>query len=190
MTSAERDVLILSLEPLVMMLARKRIAILPRVVQRDDIVSAAWLGAIEAVNRFDPSKKILLETYAKWRISGSIVDYLRSIDPVSRDDRRKLNANPDLAPPRTFSIHAVHDDGRIFDIDDPHSLDATRWVEAQLDVAKIVARAKGIKPRALRIITSRSRGEKMKTIGRRHGVNESRVSQICKSTLTKLRAAA
>lgn len=190
MTSAERDELILSLKPVVKAITRSRIARLPSWVSLDDLISAAWVGAIQAVDRFDPDKNASLETYAKWRISGSIGDYLRSVDPVSRDERRKLNANPDLPPPRTVSIHAMHVDGRVFDIGDRRSAAVTGRTEARLDFAKIVGRAEGIKPRALRIIMSHAGGETMKDIGRRHGINESRVSQICKNTLTKLRAAA
>ena len=191
MTAAERDDLILSLEPTVKVVARNWFHKVPRSVTFDEIVSAAWAGAIDAADRFDPARKVKLASFAKWRISGAIGDYLRSLDPVSRDERRKLKANPDVPQPRTFSIQSVYDNGdrRIFDIGDKRSRQAVRRVEAGLDVAKIIRRA-DVKPRAISILTRHAHGEKMKAIGRSEGIKESRVSQICKATLVKLRAAA
>ena len=44
---------------------------------------------LDAVTKFDASKRVRLETYARHRIHGSILDGLRSADPASRDLRRK-----------------------------------------------------------------------------------------------------
>lgn len=190
MTPAEREERILSLEPLVKYLARNRAASLPVMIRVDELISAAWVGAIEAVDRYKPEKNVSLAAYAKWRISGSMGDYLRSIDPVSRDERRKLKADENAKPPITMSIHAMHpNDQRVFNITDKRSLEAVRRINARLTVAKVIGRA-GVKKRHLRIVLSHAAGETMKSIGRREGVNESRISQICKETLLQLRAAA
>jgi len=47
------------------------------------------LGLVDAVTKFDASKRVRLETYASHRIRGSILDGLRAADPASRDLRRK-----------------------------------------------------------------------------------------------------
>jgi RNA polymerase sigma factor for flagellar operon FliA len=65
---------------------RKR---LPAHVELDDLFSDGVLGLIDAVTKFDASKRVRLETYAKHRIRGSIFDGLRGADPASRDLRRK-----------------------------------------------------------------------------------------------------
>lgn len=196
MTDAERDEMILSLAPLIGHIAHHRRAILPQTVTFDEIVSAAWEGAIDAVSRFDPEKHVKLDSYARWRINGAIGDYLRSLDPVSRDERRKMKADPTMEVPRTLSLthlatSARHDNegGKVFDIGDKRSLRAISTLEARLAVQKIIRRA-GAKPRSISIVKRHASGETMKAIGRSLGINESRVSQIRKETLEKLRAAA
>jgi RNA polymerase sigma factor (sigma-70 family) len=177
-------------------IALARRASLPRHLCVDDLMSAAWLGAVQAVDRFAPALGTDLQTFASWRIHGAIGDYLRSLDPVSRSERRKLNADAAAQPPRTFSITAPAErDGRVFDISDKRSLAPIREIEARLDLAKLVRKASapvngGLSPRSLSIVTRHAAGELMKDIGRSEGINESRVSQICKQTCTQLRRAA
>jgi RNA polymerase sigma factor FliA len=65
---------------------RKR---LPAHVELDDLFSDGVLGLVDAVTKFDASKRVRLETYAQHRIRGSIFDGLRGADPASRDLRRK-----------------------------------------------------------------------------------------------------
>ena len=65
---------------------RKR---LPAHVELDDLFSDGVLGLVDAVTKFDASKRVGLETYARHRIRGSILDGLRAADPASRDLRRK-----------------------------------------------------------------------------------------------------
>jgi RNA polymerase sigma factor (sigma-70 family) len=185
----ERDALILSLHSMVRRIALARRASLPRFLRGDDLLSAAWLGAVEAVDRFDPARGTDLQTYASWRIRGAIGDYLRSLDPVSRDERRKLRGDPNAQPPRTFSITALPDQAP-FDVSDPKSLLPFRAIEARVHLAAILRASHGVKPRALRIVRSHAAGELMKDIGRSEGIEESRVSQICKRTCTELRRAA
>jgi len=47
------------------------------------------LGLVDAVAKFDPSKRVKLATYARHRVRGAILDGLRSADTASRDMRRK-----------------------------------------------------------------------------------------------------
>jgi RNA polymerase sigma factor for flagellar operon FliA len=62
---------------------------LPAHVDVDDLVSAGTLGLMEAVGHFESSKHVKIETYARYRIRGAILDALRNLDPASRDMRRK-----------------------------------------------------------------------------------------------------
>jgi RNA polymerase sigma factor for flagellar operon FliA len=59
---------------------------------RDDIESAAVVGLIDAVDRFDPDRGIPFEGYAGLRIRGAILDELRKLDEHSRADRRRARA--------------------------------------------------------------------------------------------------
>jgi len=62
---------------------------LPASVDRDDLASEAYIGLIDAINRYDPSKQVKFETYASIRIRGAIVDYLRKLDWAPRSLRQR-----------------------------------------------------------------------------------------------------
>ena len=62
---------------------------LPPHVELDDLVGAGALGLLDAFRKFDPSKKVKLESYARHRIRGAMLDGLRSLDGASRDLRSK-----------------------------------------------------------------------------------------------------
>src|SRR5947209_11080809 len=59
----------------------------------DDLESAALIGLIDAVDRFDPERGIPFEGYAGLRIRGAVLDELRRVDDRSRDDRRRARAD-------------------------------------------------------------------------------------------------
>ena len=60
---------------------------LPAQVSYDEICSAAFDGLIEAVEAYDPERKAKFETFCQSRISGAVMDWLRSLDPQSRTVR-------------------------------------------------------------------------------------------------------
>jgi len=63
---------------------------LPRSIEVDDLFEQGVIGLIEAVENFDPSRNVKFETYASRRIKGEILDYLRSIDWLSRTLRKGI----------------------------------------------------------------------------------------------------
>lgn len=198
MTGAERDTLILSLEPLVKILAKKRAATLPQFMRIEDLVSAAWLGAIDAVDRFNPQRHVELKAYAGWRIHGALNDYLRSVDHLSRDHRASIKRGERDAP-LVFSIDQridLHTHHTTWDamsghdsIADEHADAESARRDARLALRSIFARAQ-LRPRTARILKRWMEGETLKSIAESHGINESRASQVCSSAIRKLRAAA
>ena len=62
---------------------------LPKSVSREDLSSFGVMGLIDAVEKFDYSRGLQFETYASWRIRGSIIDGLRQGDWVPRSVREK-----------------------------------------------------------------------------------------------------
>ncbi|MUT66379.1 FliA/WhiG family RNA polymerase sigma factor [Paenibacillus sp. NEAU-GSW1] len=62
---------------------------LPKNVLRDDLASNGVMGLIDAIEKFDYSRGLQFETYASWRIRGSIIDGLRQGDWVPRSIREK-----------------------------------------------------------------------------------------------------
>jgi RNA polymerase sigma factor for flagellar operon FliA len=62
---------------------------LPAHVELDELSANGVLGLVDAVAKFDASKRVKLESYARHRIRGAILDGLRAADPVTRDTRQK-----------------------------------------------------------------------------------------------------
>jgi RNA polymerase sigma factor for flagellar operon FliA len=85
----ERNRLLLEQLPQVRYIARRIHDRLPQSVCLDDLVHAGVLGLIDALHKYDPSKNVLLKSYAKFRIRGAILDSLRGLDWSPRDLRRK-----------------------------------------------------------------------------------------------------
>jgi RNA polymerase sigma factor for flagellar operon FliA len=71
--------------PLVRRIAMRLIRSLPSSISLDDIISAGWVGLSEALQRCPPDMSDNdLEAYASYRVRGAILDYLRSLDPLTR----------------------------------------------------------------------------------------------------------
>jgi RNA polymerase sigma factor for flagellar operon FliA len=196
-TPAEREERILSLESLVRILAKARASSLPFHVGLDDLISAAWVGAIAAVDSFDEKRGPDLSTYASWRIRGSIGDYLRSVDPLSRDHRRRVKKGEEENPLIVSIDQQIITHNRSGDIlpssheqiPDPREEREHSRQEARLELRAIYRRA-GLRPRHAKVLRLYMEGETMKVIGHTEGVKESRISQICTRAVLKLRQAA
>src|SRR5262249_54784078 len=65
---------------------------LPPHVQADDLAQAGIVGMMTALKSFDPSRGDCVEVYVTRRIRGAILDELRAMDPLSRDQRRDARA--------------------------------------------------------------------------------------------------
>jgi RNA polymerase sigma factor for flagellar operon FliA len=85
----ECDQLVLKLLPLVKRMALQVRERLPLHVEMDDLLSTGVLGLVDAVHKFDARKRVKLESYARYRIRGAILDGLRTLDRASRDMRKK-----------------------------------------------------------------------------------------------------
>jgi RNA polymerase sigma factor for flagellar operon FliA len=55
----------------------------------DDLESAALIGLIDAVDRFQPERGVPFEGYASLRIRGAVLDEVRRVDVLGRADRRR-----------------------------------------------------------------------------------------------------
>ena len=71
--------------PLVRRIAMRLIRTLPSTIALDDIISAGWVGLSESLKRCPPGMSDAdFEAYASYRVRGAILDYLRSLDPLTR----------------------------------------------------------------------------------------------------------
>jgi RNA polymerase sigma factor for flagellar operon FliA len=90
--TTERDLLLMEHLPTVRYLARRIHERLPQHVELDDLVSAGVVGLIDALSKFDHTKKVQFKSYAQFRIRGAILDSLRTLDWSPRELRRKGRA--------------------------------------------------------------------------------------------------
>jgi RNA polymerase sigma factor for flagellar operon FliA len=74
--------------PIVRRIAMKMVRRLPSQITMDDLIGAGWVGMVEALRRRDgiPTEE-QFESYAAHRVRGAILDYLRSLDPMTRKMR-------------------------------------------------------------------------------------------------------
>ncbi len=57
---------------------------------REDLENVGLLGLLQALDSYDPTRGTPFVSYAYGRIRGALVDYLRSIDALPRERRRRL----------------------------------------------------------------------------------------------------
>jgi RNA polymerase sigma factor FliA len=71
--------------PIVRRIAMRTVRSLPPSVTIDDVISAGWLGMVEALGRRTPEMTDdHFEAFASYRVRGAILDHLRMLDPMSR----------------------------------------------------------------------------------------------------------
>ena len=56
----------------------------------DDLEGAGLVGLVEALDGYDPGRGVRFMTFAFLRVRGAVVDYLRSLDVLSLDKRRRV----------------------------------------------------------------------------------------------------
>ncbi len=84
-----RDQIVLDHLPLAKAIAIRVHENLPVHVELDDLIHAGVLGLFDAVEKYDATKNVEFQGYAKHRIKGAILDSLRQADWASRDMRRR-----------------------------------------------------------------------------------------------------
>ena len=87
----ERKRLIEENAPMVRYIAGRIAIRIPKHVDVFDLESAGLIGLIDAIDRFDPSRGIKLQTYAEFRVRGAILDELRARDWLPRSVRDKYS---------------------------------------------------------------------------------------------------
>lgn len=224
----ERNQLVVHYSDLVHSHAARLSRKLPAQVTYDEICSAAFDGLIEAVEAYDPKHKAKFETFCQQRISGAVMDWLRSLDPQSRTvrtfEKRRMQAREMLdtengRPPTAaeiakrmgistrryedlcrlsqlgkevhFSAMEPQEDaklrgpGRGWDVRDSRCLDPTVVLSRKLLTDHI---GKGLaREERLILVLYYFEGLTMAEIGAVLNLSESRVSQIHKDILARLR---
>jgi RNA polymerase sigma factor for flagellar operon FliA len=87
--SEEREERIRALLPIVKYIARRIHRMVPS-SELDDLIGDGCVGLIRAVDRFDPSRGVPLDQYARRLILGAVLNGVRRADPVPERMRRTL----------------------------------------------------------------------------------------------------
>ena len=85
----ERDALVLDHIGVMKYVVNRISAHLPSHVDREDLIQAGLLGLLDAAEKYEPERGIKFKTYAELRVRGAVLDYLRKIDWVPRNVRKR-----------------------------------------------------------------------------------------------------
>jgi len=90
-TEQNKEAVVMAALPLVRSIIGKISVPDHMLAEHEDLESVGIVGLLEALNNYDP-EKARFATHAYRRIRGNVIDYLRSIDVLSRDKRKKIGA--------------------------------------------------------------------------------------------------
>ncbi|MFK5956207.1 MAG: sigma-70 family RNA polymerase sigma factor [Planctomycetota bacterium] len=157
---------------------------LPVSVSEDELFAAGMYGLMRAARSYDPTRGAGFKTYAYHRIRGSILDDLRRLDFLPRSMRDRARKSGEEAP----SMVGIPTD------EDGHESLAAKSPDVESessDMHDVLYREIDALPDKMRIVMSLYyRDEmKMREIGAKLGLTESRVSQIHSNAVTRLRRA-
>lgn len=134
--ASERERLILAHLPQVHLLAGRLHRRCPACVDIEDLVSVGTLGLIQAVDRFQPERGLKLKTLAEHRIRGAMADYLRTLDPLSRQIRQFVRQREAMTPLLTARLGRPPEDGELADAL-ALSIERYRRLEARARAAQV-----------------------------------------------------
>lgn len=91
-TRVLREKLLEKYTPLVYKIANKYTRKRPSVLDYDDLVQAGRMGLLDAIEKFDPNNanKAQFQTYARFRVEGSILDEINDMDWTPRSVRQNI----------------------------------------------------------------------------------------------------
>lgn len=87
--AAGRDAALREHRPLVRRIAGRLRPRLPAHVDLDELMQAGMIGLNDAITRYSDRRGASFETFASRRIQGAMLDQLRSLDHLSRDQRAR-----------------------------------------------------------------------------------------------------
>ncbi|MDX1532289.1 MAG: FliA/WhiG family RNA polymerase sigma factor [Rhodothermales bacterium] len=89
-TPEHRQAVAVAALPLVRSLARRISLPDHPLATREDLENAGMLGMLQALDTYNPERGTAFASFAYARIRGAFVDFLRTIDLLSRDRRRRV----------------------------------------------------------------------------------------------------
>jgi len=129
-----RDQIVLDHLSLVKAIAIRVHENLPVHVDLDDLIHAGVLGLFDAVNKFDSTKNVAFQSYAKHRIKGAILDSLRQLDWASRDLRKRQKQVDAITHELSLQLNRTPADAEIAQ---GMGVSMDRWRRMQLELRTV-----------------------------------------------------
>jgi RNA polymerase sigma factor for flagellar operon FliA len=155
---------------------------LPKAVSEEELHAAGMMGLWKAARSYDPSKGAEFKTYAYHRIRGAVLDELRTLDFLPRSIRQKAR-QAGVAAPAILGLPTNEDGSETL-----AGGDQEQSVE-NADLHQALLREMEELPEKMRAVMHLyyQEGMKMRAIGVRLNLTESRVSQIHSNAVARLR---
>ncbi len=180
-----RDDLIISLAPVVKICARRILRTWPGIEEMDELVADGWIGAIDAVDRYDAAYGASLKNYGYIRIRGQMIDGMRfrrgrqyvddRIDPKFEGRRHQVSLDKVVHSTAAGSPHGERAGVTIGDM----IMDDDDAMARAIDVL-IIQEALPFLPERDQSVLRRYywEGISLKEIGAQDGLTESRICQM------------
>ncbi len=154
---------------------------LPSHVDLDELVGLGNVGLVEARVRYDEGRGVPFAAFAAQRIRGAMLDGLRQVDPLTRDERARVRRTEEVAPVTLVDFKAAYDH--------PTTDVAADEVIADHQTLSLVRRALDSLPARERFVIGRyfMDEQPLKSVGEEIGVTESRVCQIVGEAVAHLK---
>jgi len=153
----------------------------------DDVRATAIEGLVRAAHGYDPGRGVPFASYARRRIEGAVLDWLRGNDHLTRHFRQRAKASGVEAWDPPVSLEGITNWPELFPLVEQSPEDAVGDSHA-LDLVEIAARA--LPPRTRRILHLRYVEDlSQKEIGAILGVTEMRICQLLRAAHGAIREA-
>ena len=170
---------------------------LAKLFEYEDLYQCGMIGLMQAAQNFKPTDNNTFATYAYYRILGSMIDHLRSLDTISRSQRSvvskilenfektsEMSAEDSAALVKNNGIDTQFD---VFDHDDDHSLSDVRAFEIKDSILKAMKLLNFSENEEFIIQKHFFEQASLDSIAPQLKIHPSRVSQLYSGALTKLR---
>ena len=156
-------------------------------VEFEDLVGAGYVGLMEAKQHFDESKKTSFGTYASIRIRGRILDYLRTLDVRTKEEKEEgINKRKTLSIEEFINESIKEDRLSFLGTDDENPFDSIERKELMELVAKAIDSVLSDNEKIVLSLFFKE-GLKQREIADIMNVTPARVTQIKKAALKKIR---
>lgn len=159
---------------------------LPPQFDLDELESAGALGLVDAARRFNRAIGVPFGAFARQRIRGAILDYLRQLDPLTRTQRRNIAATDDAC----FDVQLEWVGGGLKTSIEARTPDRGPDVAyaAKDTAARVRAAVDALPTRLRRVVVRRYYDQRtLRSLKRSMKVGDSRLSQLHTEALRELR---